>query len=71
MGYKSYTRTTIETERVRDVRFREVIIREIKPLEMRELEEVAIGINLSYNPAATEVKLNDISSHVIAYDSIP
>uniref|UniRef100_A0A3Q7JFU1 Uncharacterized protein n=1 Tax=Solanum lycopersicum TaxID=4081 RepID=A0A3Q7JFU1_SOLLC len=44
---------------------------EVEPLKMRELEETAIGVNLSYKTTATEIKLNHMASHFITYDSIP
>ncbi|KAG5574071.1 hypothetical protein H5410_063837 [Solanum commersonii] len=55
-----------ETVIEKDERFQKV-----EPLEMRELEETAIGINLSYKTAATEIKFNHTASHLITYDSIP
>lgn len=54
-----------------DVRIGEVIQRKVKPLEMRELEEAAIGIDGPSKIAAAEVKFNDMASHLITYDTIP
>ncbi|KAG5572374.1 hypothetical protein H5410_062140 [Solanum commersonii] len=54
-----------------DVRIGEVIQRKIKPLEMRELEEAAIGIDGPSKITAAEVQFNYMASHLIAYDTIP
>ncbi|KAG5608161.1 hypothetical protein H5410_019442 [Solanum commersonii] len=54
-----------------DMRTVEVIRRKVEPSEMRELEKAAIGVNGPNKFVAAEVKLNDMTSHLIAYDSIP
>lgn len=54
----------------RDYR-KEVISRKVKPLEIRESEEAAIGVNGPNKTAATEVKFNNMASQLITFHSIP